>query len=430
MRRKASSTLAPSRVRSSAPADPGVRRVAGAAISVEVATPERFAQIEAQWRDLTERAVAPNVFMEPAVVAAAAAADHVVIHVLLAWAEPTPGARARLVGSWALACRRPASRLPITVLKTPVHDHACLGIPVLDRELATDVLMQMLDTIADASQLPNFLQIASLDAAGPMAGIFEEVLARRGSAFTRLEPRRRPQLRREDSGAGPAILSASRAKALRQKHRRLAERGETTITLHCGRQAVAVLDEFIALEGAGWKRLGALHGHAIGRRAALEAFFRAAIDGLAAKGLATLTALRCDGRAAAMQLTVFSGSAAFTWKSAYDEHLRNCGPGIILLQDITAGFQSDARIRSVDSCNHRDDGYMAEFWSGRRSVVDMVLDVRRKPGALFRLLSLAESSRREAQALARHLRAKLLAAGHRAEGAWRAIQAGAGVRAR
>lgn len=382
------------------PAEHVMLAEAEAAISVEIATPERFATIEREWRDLTARALAANVFMEPSVVAAAAFADGVDVHVLLAWAAKEAMGPVRLVGAWAFACRRPTSRLPLTVLKSPVHPHACLGIPVLDADIAADVLMRMLDAVAQEPDLPKLVEINSFDDAGPVASLFADVLARRDSRHVRLEPRRRPQLVKGVAEAAP--LASSREKALRQKRRRLGKRGQLSCTTHQAQGEIrAALEEFLALEVAGWKGKAIERGHAIRKAPANETFFRAAIEGLAVRGLAKISALRSDGKPVAMQITVQSGSTAFTWKSAYDEAQRDCAPGLLMLQEVTASFLADPAIGSVDSCNHRDDGYMAEFWSGRKPVLDMVLDARRGMTPAFMLLGGAERARQRFQAKAR-----------------------------
>lgn len=375
------------------------------AISVEMTTPERFATLGREWRDLIQRTLEPNVFMEPDMVVAAALSGDAAIHVLLAWGAKEAGAPIRLVGAWAFRCARPSSGLPFTVLKTPVHDHACLGIPVLDVDLGAAALMRMLDAIAREPSLPKLIEIASFDGAGPVATLLADTLARRGAGHVRLEPRLRPQLQVADAQAAVAPLSASRAKALRQRRQRLGRRGAVTCTVHADREDVrAALDEFLALEAAGWKGRASQRGRAIRRLPSLEAFFRSAVEGLTTGGMATVTALRCDGKPIAMQVTVRSGSTAFTWKSAYDEELRACAPGIILLQEVTASLLSAPGVSMVDSCNHRDDGYMAEFWSGRKPVLDMVLDARRGTTLPFRLLSSVERSRRRLQAEARRIR--------------------------
>ncbi|RDJ24065.1 GNAT family N-acetyltransferase [Bosea caraganae] len=393
------------------------------AMSVEIATPERFFTIEREWRDLTGRALAGNAFMEPSLVAAAAHADGVRVHVLLAWASLRPGEPIRLAGAWAFACRHPSSDIPVQVLKTPVHGHAGLGIPVLDAGLAAAVLAQMLDAVAEEPDLPKLIEINGFDGEGPVASLLMDELARRGSRHVELERRCRPQLVKGVAEAAP--LSASRERALRQKRRRLARSGQLSCTVHCTQDEVhAALDEFLALEVAGWKGKAIERGHAIRRELALEAFFGPALDGLAAHGLVRITALRSDGRPVAMQVTIRSGATAFTWKSTYDEARRDCGPGLLLLQDVTAALLADPAIGAVDSCNHRDDGYMAEFWSGRKPVLDMVLDVRRGRTLGFSLLSSSEFARQWLKAEARRVHKALRVATGRVSSAIRSLKRG------
>ncbi len=384
--------------------------LAEAAISVEITTPERLATIEREWRDLSGRALADNAFLEPAVIAAAADAGAAAINVLLAWSAPRQGRPSRLVGLWALARQKALPLLPTRMLKTPVLDHAFLGTPVLDRNDAAEALASMLDAIAAEPSLPNLLNIGCLDATGPVAAIFAEVLARRGSPSIRLETRLRPSLLKTTAGCGATPVSPSRAKALRKKRQRLEREGAVACTRHEGCAEIdPAIEEFLALEASGWKGRRSSRGRAILRVPALAAFFRCAISALAARQQARITALRLDGRAIAMQVTICSGRTAFTWKSAYDETFRACAPGLLLHQEITNGFLADPGLSAVDSCNHHDTGHMAEFWAGRREVSDLIVDVRPRRTVLFGLVSAVELAQRRLREAARRARALLLA---------------------
>lgn len=372
-------------------------------ITVEVATPERFLAVEAQWRDLAGRALAANAFMEPAMVAAAAAWQRDPVHVLLAWAAASGPLPTRLLGAWAFTACRATSLLPITVLKTPVHGHAALGTPVVDALRSLAVVDRLIAAIADAPQLPKLLQIHALHLSGPLGEVMRQVFRSRRIRVLLIDPRRRPRL---DARAQPAPLSRSRSKALRQKRRRLAEQGKVCCT-HAVHPVSfgAVLEEFLALEASGWKGQSASRGRAILRHRALSGFFRDALTALSARGLADIAVLRSGGRPVAMQVTLISGPTAFTWKTAYDEAFRTFGPGLLLLEEVTALLVDDSRIETADSCNHRDDGYMAEFWSGRLDVADAVLDVRAGVSAGFCLLSAGTSIAFQAKHRARSTKA-------------------------
>lgn len=387
-----------------------VESLGEAAMSVEVTTAGRLATLEREWRDLAGRALADNAFLEPALIAAAADAGAAAVVVLLAWSAPRPGMPSRLVGLWALARQRAFPLLPVQMLKTPVLDHAFLGTPVLDRDDAAEALSAMLDAIAAERSLPSLLSIGSLDASGPVAAIFAEVLGRRGSPCTRLETRQRPSLLKSVAGSGASPVAPSRAKALRKKQQRLARQGTVSCTRHVGGSDVGpAIEEFLTLEASGWKGRRSSRGRAILRTPVLSSFFRRAIAALASRHQAQITALRLDGRAIAMQVTVQSGETAFTWKSAYDEALRACAPGLLLHQEVTSRFLADPALRAVDSCNHHDTGHMAEFWAGRREVSDLIVDARPRRTTLFGLVSAVELGHRRLREAARRGRALLLA---------------------
>lgn len=388
--------------------------LAEAVLSIEITTPERLATLEREWHDLSGRALADNAFLEPSLIAAAGAAGAAEIAVLLAWSAPRPGAPSRLVGLWAMARQQAFPLLPVRMLKTPVLDHAFLGTPVLDRDDAVEALASMLDAVAADLSLPKLLSIGCLDTAGPVAAVFADVLTRRGSPCTRLETRLRPSLLKAVPGCSTSPVAPSRAKALRKKQQRLAKQGTVACTRHdSGAEVGPAIEEFLALEASGWKGRRSSRGQAILRAPALAAFFRSAVTALATRRQARITALRLDGRAIAMQVTIHSGETAFTWKSAYDEALRACAPGLLLHQEVTCGLLADPTLSAADSCNHHDTGHMAEFWAGRREVSDFIVDVRPRRTAVFGLVSTVELVHRRLREAARHGRDLLRAARHR-----------------
>lgn len=377
-------------------------------ISVEIAGPERFAAIEPDWTDLARRALTANVFLDPAIVAAAAACGGTTIDVLLVWSASGQARAGRLIGAWAFARRPALSLLPLPILKTPVHDHAFLGGPVLDRDASAEALSSMLDAVVSAPALPKILSVGNLDADGITAAIFDRVLTKRRSRWIRFETRHRPVLLKTEDGGGATPISTSRAKALRQKRRRLALQGVITCTQHRGGPELdAVIETFFALEASGWKARRSARGQAILCTPSVASFFKLALLDLAARRRAWITALRVDGRAVAMQVTVRSGNTAFTWKTAYDERLRACAPGLLLHQEVTGQLIADASLDQADSCNQHDTGYMAEFWSGRRAVSDLIVDLREGGTAVYTLICGAETLRRRLLALARSVRSLL-----------------------
>jgi hypothetical protein len=198
----------------------------GQIISVEIACAGRLADIRADWTDLLRRAAEPNVFMEPAVVAAAHDAEPAGGHrALLAW--KSVDGRERLIGLWAFSIGRARrSMLPLPVMRAPAFSQSYLATPVIDRDCLDETLDAMLDGIAASHVLPKIMSLDTMGTGGPTYAALVRVLAERGSAPCVFEEAQRPKLASELDGKGylEKALSSSTRKKLRQHRRKLSEK--------------------------------------------------------------------------------------------------------------------------------------------------------------------------------------------------------------
>jgi CelD/BcsL family acetyltransferase involved in cellulose biosynthesis len=351
-------------------------------IAIECAGGARLDEIESDWRDLIGRAHEPNVFMSPALVRAAQ--QHLTDRryvTLLAWQDA--GRAKTLVGVWVFAVAAPPhALLPMRVLRSPAVPHGYLATPVIDRAVADDALHAMLDFMERAGDLPKTLVLDPIRADGPTMQALERVLRSRGGAPFVLARARRPMLASDLDGAAyfeKALSSASRKK-LRQYRRRLAEKGALTLKVCDAPDAVdEAFEEFLELEAAGWK---GRRGSALLCKPAEAAFARAMVLGLARRSAASVHALYLDGRPVSMQVVLRAGSAAFTWKTAYDEAMQDFSPGMLLLEDYTKAFLSDDSIACVDSCAYDESSFMAA-WSERQEIAQVWIDARRGRSPVF-----------------------------------------------
>jgi hypothetical protein len=312
--------------------------------------------------------------MDPALVRSAARSDPSSrIRVLLAWR--LVDANRQLVGLWAFAVGRARkSVLPVDVLNAPLLPYWHLATPVIDRDWLDETLDAMLDRIADEPNLPKIIALDSMGDGATMQAL-SRVLAARGSAPLVLERFNRPKLASALDGKAylENALSGPSRKKLRQHRRRLSEKGTITSEIASESQAVRrALEEFLALEAAGWK---GRQGTALLCHDGDAAFMRAALGALSEQGRASFHSLRLDGKPLSMQLVLRAGAAAFTWKTTYDESFQQFSPGMLLLEDYTAALLSDKTIAFVDSCSHDDTGFMS-VWTERQPVIDVWIDVR------------------------------------------------------
>ena len=343
-----------------------------------------FLKLEPLWRQLAARAIHANVFLEPAVVAAVAATLADPLHVLLVWEDDA------LVGVWALVGSAACGGL-LRVLKGPVHDHMPLSTPVIDQGKVPAVLLAMFEAIAVEPRLPKLIELVHLDHSDVFSASLKATLSKRRSLSHVRNSRQRPELSlRDPQMSAPLLLSRDRRKGLARRQRRLGELGKLDVArLVQPADVEESFETFLAMERSGWKGRRVGGGRALLLDVGSAAASRAVVRALADRGLCEMICLRLDERPIAMQLLLRSGATCFTWKTTHDERLREYSPGLLLLKVVSEQAMEDASMASIDSCNNRDDGYMAEFWSGRKPLVDTLIDVR--PGLHLRFVLLVSA---------------------------------------
>jgi CelD/BcsL family acetyltransferase involved in cellulose biosynthesis len=372
----------------------GSAEASGTAASVEariygeVVDGSSIASIAPSWQELALRAAEPNPFQEPIFVGAFCEHQSRDVRIVLAW-RVVMGV-ARLIGAVAFLVGRPRSRLPIAVLTAPVTTAlAFLATPLVDPEFIAQALMAILNAIAANPSLPKNIVLLDLSE-GPVMSSLSSVLAARGTPPVVLERRQRAKLSSPLDGAAyfKQSLSAGSRKKLRQHRRRLAAHGDVRHSTHTGAaDACFAFERFLALEAAGWK---GRHATAILSRDADAAIARTFFQGMAAEGLGWIEALHVGNRMVSAQVMLRSGRAAFTWKIAYDEAFAEYSPGILLIEDYSAKLLSDRGIDFTDSCSYGESGFMAELWTERQEVVDVVFHAGGMRSPTTRLLAAGE----------------------------------------
>ena len=340
--------------------------VRAAGIAVDYVTGARLDALADGWRDLAGRADAANVFMSPALLAAANAAyPDRSIGALAAHAD------GRLVGLWGFAqTRAPQSPLPLTVLAAPPAPNAYLAAPVIDRDLLAPVLDAFLTFIAGSAGLPKIVALDAMATDTATHAALERVIAARGGMMHVFARAQRPKLASSlDAKAYfEQAMSASSRKKLRQHRRRLGEKGALeSIVVTEPDGVVRAFEDFLALEAAGWK---GRQGTALISDAADAQYTRGMVAALATQGEAEIHSLTLDGKPVSMQVLLRSGRTAFTWKTAYDEALHDFSPGTLLFEDYSARLLADATVDAVDSCSFDDKGYMAS-WQERGDIATL-----------------------------------------------------------
>jgi CelD/BcsL family acetyltransferase involved in cellulose biosynthesis len=330
------------------------------------------------FEELRQRAGA-NVFMHPAALCAAAALGFAQIHVLMAWLE---GATSRkLVGFWALRQRRVAPFWP-SFLATPPYDYAFVSSAVIDPDYVDAVWPAFFDRIAADPRLPNVMKLELLDADAATHRPMMAALQDRRGPMLKLSERARPFL----WGESDRKRSGSTAKKLRQDWNRLSALGSVDIANdRTADGACAAFEVFLELELRSWK---GRNGSALLSHDEDAAFTRRLIADLAAHGGASVALLRVDGKAIAAQVVLYSGRMAYTWKTAFDAAFAKFSPGALLVDKVSDELLAKG-IAQIESCSS-DAGFMGALWTGRRTTVDLLVDLGAEKSIGFAAIAMAE----------------------------------------
>ena len=248
---------------------------------------------------------------------------------LLAW-DKGAGA-AKLVGVWALRLRRMVPFWPL-VLEALPYNYAFLSSPVVDPAYVNEVIPAFFAAIEKSPVLPDIVSLPSLDAECPSYPAMLRELAARGVSPLVVSESARPFVTREFG----VKRSGSTRKKLRQDWNRLTATG-----------AVEVVND---------RTPDGVEGN------------------LAAQGNASVALLRLDGEAIAAQVLMYCGATAYTWKTAFSAAFAKFSPGALLIDKITEELFSGPDIMAINSCA-AEASYMAQLWAGRRTTVDMLVDV-------------------------------------------------------
>lgn len=330
-------------------------------ISVSICSPTL--DLSAPWDDLVRRA-SSNVFMNPVALTVANESRFARIQVLLAWDDST--GLERLVGVWALQVRKISPLWPALLEALP-YNYAFLSSPVVDPAFVGAVIPAFLSAIRESPSLPKVINLKSLDAEAPSFAMLVNALAVQGGAQLRLSESTRPFATREFG----VKRSGSTRKKLRQDWNRLSATGAVDVVNNRTPDMQEAFETFLTLEAGSWK--GA-RGTALLCDAADAAFARQLVIALAERGNASVALLRVDGRAIAAQVLMYCGATAYTWKTAFSPDYAKYSPGALLIDKITEELFATAGIEAIDSCSS-EGSFMAQLWSGRRKMADLLIDV-------------------------------------------------------
>ena len=325
----------------------------------------------AQWRALTERAAEPNGYYLPdwELAVSASARGRVGASALNAWSDAT-----KLIGLMPVIPMRSAYNIPLPALVS-ADPYGTLCTPLLDRDMAEDAALRLLQQARQAGYHALILRTVALDGAAIKA--FGEALRREGLRPRVLQSHVRACLdaTRDAEELLRDALGTKKLKELRRQRNRLAEHGAVHFDVaRTQAEVTAALETFLALEASGWK---ARRGTALGQDSGDAAFVRRATSALAGTGQCEIVSLRAGDTPVAAAIVLRHQDRAFYFKVGIDERFAKFSPGVQLTLDLTALLCADPTIALADSSASPDHPMINPIWRGRLSIGDVLIPLRR-----------------------------------------------------
>lgn len=247
------------------------------------------------------------------------------------------------------------------------HPNIFFGTPLVAQGAEVHFWRAVLDWADANPELALFLHFTEMSLDGPVHAALKSVLSADGRPWGVVARKERALLSSDlDCDAYlEKSLPARKRKDLNRRFRRLAELGEVDFRWESGSDGlVHWIEDFLALEAAGWKGDA---GSALACHAATEALFRESLIGAAKRERLVRLSLRLDGRPIAMLSTFLTPPGAFGFKTAFHEDYARFSPGFLLEREfLTALRRFD--IGWCDSCAAADHSVMNQIWYERRSV--------------------------------------------------------------
>lgn len=358
----------------------------GAMLEASLVAVANAAAIEADWADLAADAVEPNPFYSPALLIPAfhSFAGETVRLALVRDAERRLAALAPVAPAFGY------SRLPVRYLSTWMHPHCFYAAPLIRRGFERAALKAMFDLVEREGA---FFRLRHLDAAGPICAAAADTAAQTGRLCA---PSGRYERARLDGGFETETylqqsLKAKKRKELRRLRARLEDEGAVAFEALPGRAALGPwIDDFLALEAAGWKGRA---GTALANDAKGTAFFGRAIENAFAAGALQFFRLAIDARPVAMIVNFIAGGCAYSFKIAYDETYAHFSPGVMLEIEMMKALEKMEGLSFVDSCAAPDHPMINPLWRGRRTMTALNVSRRDAPSKLtFRVLTELEKA--------------------------------------
>lgn len=327
------------------------------------------------WDNLASHSIEANIFYSSALCIAAS--QHLkefnLSQFFTFWlkdnSDDNPNISGTLVAIFPISPKRRYSRWPLPHIQNALHANCFLGTPLVWQGYEKLFWCEFFRYCDNEMTALNFIHFDKLSLEGPVYNNLVQICDEQKRPLHIVKENERAKLRTElspDAYYAQNIRKKKR-KEIQRLRNRLDELGEVSFNASLSltnstENISAWLDEFLALESAGWK--GA-NGSSLSSYSDTENFYKNAMMALHENGQLHLSSMRLDGKPLAMLITLICGKTGFSFKTAFDENYARYSPGVLLqLENLTLQGQYD--LQFIDSCAAENHPMIDRIWSERR----------------------------------------------------------------
>ncbi len=381
-------------------------------VSERLPAREALALYAPQLRELNKRALVPNLVYGAAILAPAL--EHLDKNsqspdVILAWQHLGDAAQSdpknkRLVG-WLVVHRvRAIPAIGPAYLRNWHHLQSYMGHPVVDRDAGDKALSALFQNALTQTGASGRLMMSNVSGAGPMYDAILRVTSNEDLLICEFDRHQRAAMMCEFDGDAylKSALSSKKRKEYRRLKNRLNDRGCLKFeTFQEDDDISSWIDDFLQLEGAGWK---GRKQTAFNSRQDLAEFLKTSTTGLVKNNQCKLWRLRLDNRTLAITFAHHAGHQAWLNKITYDENYARYSPGVLLMLEVTKALGNDPVITEVDSLATPDHPMINRLWRQKISSTDIIISTASPPAKTWFVITCGLiKARRKVRAKAKSL---------------------------
>ncbi len=325
------------------------------------------------WQALCDDLAEENPFFEPwALLPALQQFADQEVKLACIWGGP---GRQQLVGFAPMRIMRGYARLPVRHWATWMHRHCYYAAPLIRRGYEGAAMAALFELLCDGPHSQPMLRLPHLSSTGATAIAAATAADEdRRHHYQVGEFLRAMLVARGDAAPNREIgLSKKRTGKLQRLRKRLSAHGALSVRMltdspECSRWT----EEFLALEGKGWKGQCGTSLNSFHREAD---WFRAATKGALEAGKLKFMRLDIDNRPIAM-LVGWGAGAGCSLKTCYDPEFARYSPGVLLEIENTKQLLCDPGFVMMDSCAASDQPMINSLWKGRRVITGVNISGR------------------------------------------------------